>query len=237
MDQPASFTPQTIDQNNSLYEPGTNALTSYSLQPGQFLAKESQPVAKTDETAARAVRLSPFVSNLLVLVILSYAGLIGYLFYSAFSHAPKPVIRQPAPPAIKQGESTTLSWSIKNADSTTITAPSSRTYKLTATGPGAPPTTVAVTVEEGEGAAAAAPFITSFTAGPASTVTGRPVMLVWQTLAGSQALLKDDATGEIVPVPQTGSMQVYPKTSRTYTLSAQKGSAVLSRTLHVRVKR
>lgn len=235
MDQPGNFTAQPDDKNSTSYEPGINALTSYSLAPGQFLKEEHRPSESANATDARTVSFSPQFKSFVLLLFLGCFTAIGYLFYSAISSRPKQIVRQSPPATIKQGQATRLSWSVQDTDSVTITSPSTDTYRLTVTGPDGC-ATKEISVKDKEDIRKSAPVITSFSASPYTIRPGAPSLLTWSTQRGERVLLKDTATGEVTALPLTGSLQVSPRSTRSYILTVEKQGRVLQQAVLLTVR-
>jgi hypothetical protein len=141
------------------------------------------------------------------------------------------------------GGTTALTWTTSNATAVSIdqgvgavglngttnaSVTSSRTYTLTATGPGGTVTcTAPVTV-----AAAPALSCDSFTAAPNSHgVGGGTSVLTWNT-TGATSVSIDNGVGAVAV---DGSQSVTVPSSRTYTLTATNGSATVTCTAPVTV--
>lgn len=141
------------------------------------------------------------------------------------AQAPPPTISFSASPDdIATGQTSTLVWDTTNATSVTIdngigSQPVSgsvvvqptltTTYTLTASGPGgtvSSPVTVTVTNR---------PIIT-FIADPTSIVAGSPAKLFW-SVSNSRSISIDHGVG---PVGPSGSIDVFPTTTTTYTMTA-----------------
>ena len=153
---------------------------------------------------------------------------------------------QATPPAITQGESAELTWSVEGAtqlsispgvgvvtgNSRTVSPTQTTTYELVASNEGglvSRTVTVNVTVPE------PAPEIASFTASPAAITLGASSTLAWSvTGATSISIAADSGAG---PGVVTGSsVSVSPTVNTLYTLTATNGSGVTStRTVMVTV--
>ncbi|MBX3737841.1 MAG: hypothetical protein KF715_14190 [Candidatus Didemnitutus sp.] len=154
---------------------------------------------------------------------------------------PKPTISSfsAAPATIAAGQSTTLNWSVSNADSlsispnigsvtgttTTVTPAATTTYTLTAknlNGSVTKKTTVTVTV--------APPTIDSFTATPPAIVAGQSSTLAW-SVTGAASLSISPGIGAV-----TGSsIPVSPSDSTVYTLTATNAGGSVSQTVALAV--
>jgi hypothetical protein len=144
-----------------------------------------------------------------------------------------------SPDDIATGQFSTLVWDTANATSVTIdnglgSQPLSgsvnveptvtTTYTLTATGPGGTSTSqVTVTVTN-------RPIIV-FLANPTHIVAGSSATLVW-SVSNSISVSIDNGIG---PVPESGSIAVFPTTATTYTLTAvgRGGNSVAQVTIDV----
>jgi len=150
-------------------------------------------------------------------------------------------VTQPAPTAtfsaspttILAGQSSTLTWSTTNATSisidngvgskpasgTTSVSPSSTTtYTLTASGPGGIITkTATVTVTQ------PAPTI-SFSATPSTITSGQNSTLVWNTTNATSVTIDNGVGAQ----PLSGSTNVHPLSTTTYTLTATGPGGVLT---------
>jgi hypothetical protein len=138
--------------------------------------------------------------------------------------APPSISFAATPDDIATGEWSTLVWDTTNATSVTIdngvgAEPVSgsvsvrpaltTTYTLTATGPGGTSTSQAtVTVTD-------RPVI-AFAAHPTHIVAGSSAMLIW-AVSNSFTVSIDNGVG---PVPENGSIAVFPTTTTTYTMTA-----------------
>ena len=130
------------------------------------------------------------------------------------------------PPTIRAGQSSTLSWSVPNATSVTITGVGSglpatgtatvkpattTTYTLTATGQGAT-VTASVTVTVG----ASNPSVVRFAAAPTTISAGQSSLLSWATTGAAKVSINNGVGNVAV----NGSVSVSPTTTTTYTLTA-----------------
>jgi hypothetical protein len=158
-----------------------------------------------------------------------------FLAFPAFAILPNNVKAEQAPPPptisfsaspddIATGQTSTLVWDTTNATSVTIdngigsepvsgsvtVQPSlTTTYTLTANGPGGTVSSQAtVTVTN-------RPII-SFLANPTGIVAGHPATLYW-SVSNSRSVTIDNGVG---PVGPSGSVDVFPTTTTTYTMTA-----------------
>jgi hypothetical protein len=169
---------------------------------------------------SRVVLFGAFVITFLALP--SFAVSIS----TGISAQPLPSISFAATPDdIATGQNSTLVWDTTNATSVTIdngvgsqplsgsvdVAPTlTTTYTLTATGPGGTSTSQAtVTVTN-------RPIVT-FLANPTHIVAGSPATLLW-SVSNSVRITIDNGVG---PVPENGSVNVFPTTTTTYTMTAE----------------
>ncbi len=131
--------------------------------------------------------------------------------------------------SINAGQSSTLQWSVANADTVTIdpgvgTVPlsgsravspsSTTTYTLTATKAGAPPVTSTVTIVVNT--VQTGPPVVSFTASPATISAGGSSTLTWNVSGASSVSISPG----IGTVAASGSRAVSPSSTTTYTLTA-----------------
>ncbi|MBM3862571.1 MAG: hypothetical protein FJ385_01270 [Verrucomicrobia bacterium] len=151
-----------------------------------------------------------------------------------------------SPGTIVEGQTSTLSWSVTNATSVTITGisgalnPSSGTITtpaLTQT------TTYTLEATNGSGqvdrqavrvtvvAPTAPPSIASFTATPQSIITGDASTLAW-SVVNADTVTIDQGIG---PVATTGTRPVNPIADTTYTLTATNAGGTVTRTVKVSV--
>jgi hypothetical protein len=147
------------------------------------------------------------------------------------------------PSAISEGEFTTLSWNITGANSATIDngvgavsatsgsaqdAPTmTTTYTLTASNPAGTVTRgVTVTVVQG------GPVIDSFTATPSTINEGESATLSWSISDADSATIDNDI-GPVDPV--SGSLEVSPLSTTTYTLTATNDNGSVTRKVTVNV--
>jgi len=133
------------------------------------------------------------------------------------------------PAAILPGQSSTLTWSVQNSTSvsispavgnvaasgsTSVSPTSTTTYTLTASGPGG---TVQATVTVQVGAAPPGnPQIIRFEANPVSIAPGQSSTLSWTT-TGASTVSISPTVGSVTP---NGSTTVTPAQTTTYTLTA-----------------
>ena len=155
---------------------------------------------------------------------------------------PKPVIVNfsAEPVTINSGQSTTLAWQVKNAETVEITglgqvdprvgtqvvAPTqTTTYTLTASNVSGTATgTVTVTVVQPQVA------ILSFQANPSSITTGQSTMLIWQTKNADQVTISS-----LGAVAKSGTSSVSPTQTTTYTLTASNSFGQTTATVTVTV--
>ena len=147
------------------------------------------------------------------------------------------------PPTINAGQSATLAWSVPNATSVsisggvgsnlpatgtaTVTPAQTTTYTLTANGPNGATATANVTVTVG----ASKPVILRFQAAPYNITAGASALLSWAT-SGAATVSIDNGVGN---QPVNGSVNVSPKTTTTYTLTATGADGKTSVTAAVTV--
>lgn len=116
----------------------------------------------------------------------------------------------------------TVTWSSSDtstaqvASDGTVTGKKPGTAKITATSTvdKTKKATVTVTVS------ATKPVVTSFSASPASVVEGTPSTLSWNVSGASSYTLSDGTSSITIPQTATGSIDVLPATTTTYTLTA-----------------
>ncbi len=147
------------------------------------------------------------------------------------------------PSTISEGEFVTLSWNITGANSATIdngvgavvtTSGSAQdsptittTYTLTASNPAGTVTRrVTVTVVQG------GPVIDSFTAAPSTINENESATLSWSISDADSATIDNDI-GSVDPV--SGSLEVSPLSTTTYTLTATNDDGSVTRTVTVTV--
>jgi hypothetical protein len=153
-------------------------------------------------------------------------GFLAFTFLAlpSFAQAPPAISFSATPDDIASGQTSTLVWDTTNATSVTIdngigSQPVSgsvvvqptltTTYTLTATGPGGTSTAQAtVTVTN-------RPII-SFIASRTRIVAGSSLTLIW-SVSNSRTVSIDNGIG---PVPASGSINVSPTTTTTYTMTA-----------------
>jgi hypothetical protein len=150
-----------------------------------------------------------------------------------------------SPGSVVSGGSTTLSWAVNGATSLSISPgvgvvtgaskdvspTATTTYTLTATNPGGSVTkTVTVTVT----APAPLPVIASFTATPASIVSGNSTTLAW-SVSGADSLSISTDTGASPGVVTGTSRSVSPTANTAYTLIATNASGSVAQTVNVTV--
>ena len=147
------------------------------------------------------------------------------------------------PSTVGQGEETTLSWSIENANSAnidngvgnvnagsgseTVSPEVTTTYKLTAIGPNTKTATVTVTVVKGS-----KPVIESYSANPTTIVRGSASTLSWK-VDGAKTVTIDNGVGSVNK--NGGITNVKPKDTTTYTLSATNAAGTATATATVQV--
>lgn len=146
------------------------------------------------------------------------------------------------PTTIQAGQSSTLSWSVQNATSvsispgvgtvassgsTSVSPSSTTTYTLTAVN-GANQTTATTTVTV---AAANQPQITAFAAAPSQIVSGNSATLSWTTQNATSVSINNG----IGTVSASGSRSVSPTSSTTYTLTATNDAGSVTSTATVQV--
>ncbi len=133
-----------------------------------------------------------------------------------------------SPATIGRGQSSTLSWSVSNASSTsidnsvgtvtgtsTVVSPqNTTTFTLTATNAKGSSTSAATVV------VVPPPVIASFTATPASVPSGGTSTLAW-SISGATGASIDHSVGTVA---LTGSTTVSPSATTTYTLTATNSS-------------
>lgn len=167
-------------------------------------------------------------------VVLIGVSVFAFLALPAFAVLPTHVNGAPAPTPtisfsaspddIATGQTSTLVWDTTNATSVTIdngigAQPVSgsvvvqptltTTYTLTASGPGGTvsrPVTVTVTNRP----------IISFVGNPSLIVSGSPATLFW-SVSNSRSIFIDNGVGFVAP---SGSVDVFPTTTTTYTMTA-----------------
>jgi hypothetical protein len=194
-----------------------------------------------------------------VIAIVVLLGIAGCSF--APSGGDKPVINNftAEPPAVARGGGTTLSWRVTNATgvdidqgigvvarslgSTVIYPGTSTSYRLTATNASGSNTAM-VTVSVGGSALAGAvpssqpvssglhpPLVYNFWAEPSTFIRGESTKLSWNVL-GANSIRIDPSVGV---VKTTGSVNVTPSSSTTYTLTATNtgGSVWATEEVHV----
>lgn len=209
------------------------------------LSDGADPVALTP--GATSVVVSPSATTTYTLTVTNVAGSDD----ASVTVTVDPSIDLPnidaftaTPATIVSGASSTLAWTVTNADtieisdgtdpvaigggSSVVVSPTvTTTYTLTATnGDGFVEATATVTVLP--------PSITSFTASPALIEVGDDSTLAW-TVVGATSVTLDDGTGpEAVAVP-SGSSVVSPGATTTYTLTATNGMGSVTDTQVVTV--
>jgi hypothetical protein len=150
------------------------------------------------------------------------------------------------PNTIVSGQTTSLSWSVINATTVTITGISgtldpasgtvttpaltqTTTYTLEATN--ASGTVVRQAIRVTVVQPTAAPTIASFTATPASILTGDPSTLAW-SVVNADTVSISPVIGSVDP---TGTRTVTPAVTTTYTLTATNTTGTVTRTVNVTV--
>jgi hypothetical protein len=145
-----------------------------------------------------------------------------------------------SPSSIASGESATLSWATTGATTVSIdqsigevsssgtqnvSPTSTTTYKITATNSdGTTTKSVTITVTK-------MPVINSFTANPASIVSGNSTALKWD-VSGATTVTIDKNIGE---VDLTGTKKVSPTATTTYTLTATNSIGSVDKSVKVTV--
>ena len=147
-----------------------------------------------------------------------------------------------SPATINYGDSTTLSWNVSSANSvsidqgvgavspagTSVVKPTAATtYTLTATN-GTGPATAKTTVTVAPGKA---PVIANFAASPTAIAKGGSTTLKWN-VTGASSVSLDHGFGTI---DSTGSLQVSPDQTTTYTLTAVNAGNPVSATTTITV--
>lgn len=156
----------------------------------------------------------------------------------------QPVIRyfQATPSTIKNGESTTLSWSVSDATEVTISGlgkvalkgsmaimpVGTTTYVLAAKNAGEVVT--AHTVVAVERPTQSKPVINSFYADSRRIIDGQSTTLYWSVSGASNI-----AIDRIGPVPSTGSRLIRPSSTTTYTLTASNDAGSTAATAQISV--
>jgi len=139
------------------------------------------------------------------------------------------------PAAIQPGQSSTLTWSVQNSTSvsisptvgnvaasgsTSVSPTATTTYTLTASGPGGT-ITATVTVQVGT-PPPGNPQIIRFEANPVSIAPGQSSTLSWTTSGATTVTISPN----VGSVALNGSVQVTPAQTTTYTLTATNGTSV-----------
>lgn len=185
-----------------------------------------------------------------LMILVVALGLIGS-FACKDSPTTPPVSNPPTinsftanPATILAGESSTLTWNVSNATTVTIdqgigsvskttgtksvTPADTTTYTLTATNTaGSRTATCVVTVGENP------PTIDSFTATPATVKKGEASTLAW-SVQNATTITIDQGVGAVAA---TGSIQVSPDDTTTYTLTATNAGGDTTATAQVEVLR
>ena len=171
----------------------------------------------------------------LALMALGCPGSSGTTTTTPVTVAPTITSFAASPASISTGQTTNLTWSVTGATSLSInpgvgtvtgtakavSPGTTTTYTLTATNSGGSATataTVSVTT--------AAPVISSFTASPATILTGTSVILAW-TVTGATSLSVDQGVGTVTGLP---GVSVKPTATTTYTLTATNAGGSVSQT-------
>jgi hypothetical protein len=148
------------------------------------------------------------------------------------------------PTSITSGQSSTLSWSVANASSTSIdqdvgvvtgssksVSPTQTTvYTLTATNPAGSVTATATVAVGQTPPPQQKPVITSFTASPSSITNGSSTQLAW-VVSGASSTSIDNGIGIVTSSPKTAS----PTQTTTYTITATNPAGSVSTTTTVTV--
>ncbi len=192
--------------------------------------------AETYITGQNGIELRSSLGNLDVTVgSINVAGSGGGTFPTVQSFAAQPA-------TITAGQSSTLSWSVSDADSvsispgigsvaasgtTSVSPNATTTYTLTALN-GANQVTATTTVTV---AAANQPQITAFGANPTQIINGDSATLTWTTQNATSASLNNG----IGSVATSGSRTVSPSSTTTYTLTATNDAGSVTSTASVQV--
>jgi hypothetical protein len=151
---------------------------------------------------------------------------------------------------IGAGQSTVLSYALRNSATATITDLTSgqvtnvpvqtgnltvtptttRTYRLTAAGDCGSPVTQDITIT-----VSACQLISTFSATLNSVAAGQSTQLNWSTSGGTSATITDLTSGAVTSVPVNGSLTVTPATTRTYRLTLNGPCAAVTQDVTITV--
>ena len=186
--------------------------------------------------------VSPSVTTTYKLTATNSVGLDTETVTVTVRGSPKIISFTATPATIEKGESSTLSWSVTNADSLsidqgigTVTGTSVKvspslvtTYTLTATNSlGSVKARATVTV-----GVSLAPKINFFTATPATIGKGKSSTLSWSTI-NADTLSIDQGIGTVAGT----SVKVSPSATKTYTLTAANALKSVTATVKVTVRK
>ena len=212
------------------YDPDGDPITYQWVQESGPAVTLSTPTAVTTTFAAAAGQVYSFR-----LTVKDPYGAQGIARVNVGVVTPTPqlspqiVIFQANPGTINAGESSTLSWTVINADTVAITSlgnvaltgsravtpPTTTTYTLTATR-GTQTVTAQATVTVNSGTSGGLPVIVSFAPNPATIDFGQSSSLLW-VVQNATTVTIDNNIGS---VGLTGSHSISPAASTTYTITA-----------------
>jgi hypothetical protein len=210
----------------------TTGATVIAITPGTFKSL----------SASGSFTVEPTATTTYTLTATNSAGSVESTTTVTVSN-PQPITSFTASPvSIKSGASSTLTWTTTGATgiaitpgtfnstsasgSTTVTPTATTTYTLTATSSaGSAQAAVTVTVTK-------PPAIASFTASPASILTGSSSTLTWKTTGATLIAI---TPGTFKTFSGDGSLTIKPTASTTYTLTATDSTGSVNATTPVTV--
>jgi len=210
--------------------------TSIAITPGTFTSTAASGSTSMSSTATTSYKLTATNAN----------GSVTSTATVSVSTAAKPTISSftASQTSITTGSSSTLSWasagaasiaitpgtftSTAESGSTSVSPTATTTYTLTATNAsGSATSTATVTVNT-----AAKPTVGSFTASPTTISSGSSSTLSWATSGATSLSI---APGGFAPTAASGSVNVSPTATTTYTLTATNAAGSTTSTAKVTV--
>jgi hypothetical protein len=180
----------------------------------------------------------------ILFVVLSIGGIALATNGDVFSMLSPPVVKliEIKPLAITQGQKATLQWNVAGATSVTISPDIGLTSPDgTMTVNPAANTTYTITASNGMGSATSSttlavtplspPVIAAFTASPAAITTGKTSSLQWN-VTGEATVSIDNGIGI---VSSSGTRQLNPNATTTYTLTAANATSTITGTTIITV--